>query len=198
MPRQGPGVDRRAWVGLIAGLLVVTGCGTESALGGEPRRTPIPTAARRASPTATPSPPPPTCPASGALLSVGHVDAALGHRAVVIKLTNCHAKPLTLDGYPAVTVLDEHRKSMKVIVTRGTSYMAVDPGPTKLHLKPGASAQSAVSWSNTVEAGLPAAAGTYLSLAKDKQDTRTVWPVVTDIGTTGKITLTAWCLQFPR
>lgn len=130
-------------------------------------------------------------------MSVSEVDAALGHRAVVITLTNCRSEEMTLNGYPEVTVLDARRKPMKVTVKHGTSYMAIDPGPTKLHLRKGQSAMAAVSWSNTVEIGEDKAAGTYLSIARRAHDKPVIWPVVTDIGTTARISLTAWCLKFP-
>jgi hypothetical protein len=194
-------VDRRLWAVLAGALLLVSGCGTESAAGGIPERTPTPTEHAVPAPTPTPrptsTPPPRTCPASGASISVGEVDAALGHRAVVITLTNCRSDVLTVNGYPEVTILDANRRPMKVTVTHGTSYMAIDPGPARLRLRKGESALAAVSWSNTVEIGEAKAAGTYLSIAKDARDKPVVWPVVTDIGTTAKITLTAWCLKFP-
>lgn len=187
----------RRWAGLVAVLLVVGGCGTESAVGGIPERTPTPklTSARHATPT--PTPPPSTCPASGVSLTVGDVDAALGHRAVVITLTNCRSKVMTVNGYPDVTVLDGKRRTMDVTVTRGTSYMAIDPGPTTIQLRKGETAMAAVSWSNTVEIGADKATGTYLSIMSRAHDKPVVWPVVTDIGTTAKLTLTAWCLKFP-
>lgn len=36
----------------------------------------------------------------------------------------------------------------------------------------------------------------YLSVAQGKGAAPVVWPVVTDIGTTGKVELTAWLLKF--
>jgi hypothetical protein len=41
-----------------------------------------------------------------------------------------------------------------------------------------------------------AVSGAYLSVAQGKGAAPVVWPVVTDIGTTGKIELTAWLLKF--
>jgi hypothetical protein len=189
-------MNRRLWVGLAGALLLASGCGTESAVGGIPERTPTPAGHVAPTPRRTPTPPPRTCPTSGASISVGEVDAALGHRAVVIKLTNCRSGVITAHGYPEVAVLDTSRRTMKVTVTHGTSYMAIDPGPAKLRLRKGESALAAVSWSNTVEAGEDEAEGTYLSIARGARDKPVVWPVVTDIGTTAKITLTAWCLTF--
>ncbi len=192
----------RRTAGLLAGLLMLTGCGSDVAASGTTDRSPAPgdLAASPATPTPprkpTPTPPPPTCPSSGASITVGPVEAALGHRAVVIKLTNCRSRILTLNGYPDVAVLDGRRHPIKVNVTHGLSYMAIDPGPTKIHLRKGESALAAVSWSNTVEAGEDKSAGTYLSITSHTNDRPTIWPVDTDLGTTAHLTLTAWCLKF--
>jgi hypothetical protein len=130
-------------------------------------------------------------------ISVGDFDASVGHRAVIAKLTNCRSEPITVTGYPGVTVLDSKRRTMKVTVAHGTSYMAIDPGPTKLRLRKGQTAQAAIAWSSTVEIGGDNETGAYLSVARGAQNPPVVWPVTTDIGTTAKITLTAWCLKFP-
>lgn len=185
---------------MLAVLVVAaSGCGTEVAASPQARptapgpswATPVPVR------TPTPTPPPQKCPPSGAMITVGEVEAALGHRAVVLKLTNCRARTLTLDGYPEVAVLDARRNKLKkVAVAHGSSYMATDPGPARIRLGKGESALAAVSWSNTVEVYGGAVAGTYLSVAQGKGDAPVVWPVVTDIGTTGKVELTAWLLKF--
>lgn len=199
-------MHRRAQVGLLAGLLLLTACGTESAAvttDSRPSLTQLtprplgPTPFTTVHPDPTPAPPRPTCPASGASITVGPVDAALGHRASVVKLTNCRSTPITVDGYPDIAVLDADRRAMNVTISHGTSYMAIDPGPTKLILRKGETALAAVSWSSTVEAGEDKASGTYLAVARGKGQHPVVWPVDTDLGTTAKVTLTAWCRQFP-
>lgn len=182
----------RGWVGLVGALVLLAGCGTEAA-GSEPAGGPTSPKASRPTPTAPPS----TCPASGALITVGPVEPALGHRAVVLKLTNCRTTPITVNGYPAVAVLNARRHTMNVAITHGTSYMARDPGPTQIRLSKGESALAAVSWSNTVEVAEDKASGTYLAVAPRRADRPVIWPVDTDLGTTAKITLTAWCLKFP-
>ena len=189
----------RGWVGLVGGLVLLAGCGTEAA-GSEPGGGPTSPSSRTSAPTVapTPTPPPPTCPASGARITVGPVEPALGHRAVVVKLTNCRTAPITVNGYPDVAVLNARRRTMNVTVAHGTSYMARDPGPTKIRLDKGESALAAVSWSNTVEVAEDKASGTYLAVARHRGERPVVWPVDTDLGTTAKITLTAWCLKFPH
>jgi len=116
---------------------------------------------------------------------------------VVVKLTNCRSTTITVNGYPDVAVLDADRRAMNLTITRGTSYMAIDPGPKKLILGKGETALAAISWSNTVEAGEDKASGTYLAVARGKDEHAVVWPVDTDLGTTAKVTLTAWCRKFP-
>ena len=184
------------WAGSLCGLMVLAGCGTESAgssASGVPTTPAAPTTVR----APTPTPPPPTCPASGASITVGPVEPALGHRAVVVKLTNCRSTPINLNGYPDVAVLNAHRRKMNLTVARGTSYMAIDPGPTRIRLRKGKSALAAVAWSSTVEVAEDKASGTYLAVARRSGDHPVIWPVSTDLGTTAKITLTAWCLKFP-
>jgi hypothetical protein len=131
-------------------------------------------------------------------LTVGPVEAALGHRAVVVRLTNCRSAPITIDGYPNVAVLDAGRRPMKVTVAHGISYMAIDPGPTRIRLTKGESALAAVSWSNTVEVAEDKASGTYLAVARHAGEQPVVWPVDTDLGTTARIIVSAWCLKFPN
>jgi hypothetical protein len=202
-------MHRRARTHRLAVLLLViglplSGCGTEIATTGIPERSPTsggPTAPpppqRTPSTPPSPRPPKPTCPPSGASITVGEVDAALGHRAVVVKLTNCRAQTLTVNGYPDIKVLDAKKLPMQVKVTHGLSYMAIDPGPAKLRLHKGESVLAAASWANIVDAGVDKASGTYLSVAAAAGDHPTIWPVDTDLGTTAKVTLTAWCRKFP-
>ncbi|WP_460649222.1 DUF4232 domain-containing protein [Kribbella endophytica] len=180
---------RTIWV--LAAVLLVSGCGTEVASkGAPPPATPVPTGKATGGPI--PTPPPKVCPASGAQVSVGPVEAALGHRAVVLTVTNCRPKALTLKGYPAVVVLDYWRKPLGTAVAHDSSYMAIDPGPERLKLAKGQTAVSVVAWSNTVAAGSDPEAGQFLKVAASKGDAQAVWPVVTDLGTTGKLEVTAW------
>jgi hypothetical protein len=180
---------RTIWV--LAVVLLVGGCGTEVASqGAPPPATPVPTGEATGGPI--PTPPPKVCPASGAQVSVGPVEAALGHRAVVLTVTNCRATALTLNGYPAVVVLDYWRKPLGTTVAHDSSYMAMDPGPQRLRLGKGQTAVSVVAWSNTVADGSDPQAGQFLKVAASKGDAQAVWPVMTDLGTTGKLEVTAW------
>ncbi|MGW7682818.1 DUF4232 domain-containing protein [Kribbella sp. NPDC054772] len=185
---------RQSWLVLLGALLLLSGCGTDPAATSEPP--PGPRLAPTIAPTPSPTPPPPPCPASGPAIAVGPVEAALGHRAVVLKLTNCRSTPITLDGYPELAVLDARHRTMNVKVTRGSSYMAIDSGATRIVLHKGQTALAAVSWSNTVEVAEDKVSGAYLAITARADDRPVVRPVDTDLGTTGKVTLTAWCLTF--
>lgn len=131
------------------------------------------------------------------MITVGPVDAALGHRAVIVKLTNCHSAPITVNGYPAVIVLDAGRRPMKLTIAHGTSYMAIDPGPSRIRLTHGQSALAVIAWSNTVEVAEDNLTGTYLAIASHTGQPPVIWPVTTDVGTTAKLTLTAWSRKLP-
>ncbi|EMD24526.1 DUF4232 domain-containing protein [Amycolatopsis azurea] len=131
------------------------------------------------------------CLGTGVTVKSGPVEVALGHRAVVLTLTNCGTTPRTLTGYPEVRLLDKKKQPMAVEVEHGTSYMAIDPGVSPQTVQPGGTLLSVVSWSNTVTAGSPEA-GAYVTVAAATGDPEQRITVDTDLGTTGKLTLTAW------
>lgn len=175
-------------------VVLVAGCGTEVASrGAPPPATPVPTGEATGGPI--PTPPPKVCPASGAQVTVGPVEAALGHRAVVLTVTNCRPATLTLDGYPEVAVLDYWRKPLGTTVAHDSSYMAIDPGPKPVRLRKGQTALAVVAWSNTVADGADPQTGQFLKVAARTGESQAVWPVVTDLGTTGKLELTAWARE---
>nr|WP_238354800.1 DUF4232 domain-containing protein [Kribbella sandramycini] len=178
-----------AWVGLA---LILSACGTERATGGESAVVPTPKIIGTPTPVKrTPTRPPATCPASGRSIQVSEVEPALGHRSVAVTLTNCRADDMAVEGYPEIVVLDGERRPMKITVSRGSSYLATDPGPGKIRLKQGKSVEAFVSWSNTTTDGEVRNA-TFLSIARGKQEGPVVWPVELDLGTTGAVKLTAW------
>src|SRR6266511_300982 len=109
----------------FAPLLVVAllaGCGTPP-----PPPVPVPT-----TPSPTYAPPP-----SGLSLSVGQVEAGLGHRASVLTLTNRDAQPRKVTGYPDLKLLAADGSVVEVTVEHGTSYFARDLGPQNLTVQPG-------------------------------------------------------------
>ncbi|WP_081736450.1 DUF4232 domain-containing protein [Amycolatopsis orientalis] len=170
-------------LGLLGGmLLVVAGC----------TASPPPAPAPLTVPTPEPGLVEPAgCLDTGVTVKSGPVEAALGHRAIVLTLTNCGQAPRTLTGYPEVRLLDKEKRPMNVSIEHGGSYMAIDPGVSPQTVQPGGTLLSVVSWSNTVTVGSPEA-GAYVTVAAAKGDPEQRITVDTDLGTTGKLTLTAW------
>ncbi|MEU0627093.1 DUF4232 domain-containing protein [Streptomyces sp. NPDC005989] len=149
-----------------AGFLVPAGEGEPEPTPSDPYRvhadklpTPFPSVSVGASgrPGAQGPAPTPTvpagCPSSGVVVGMGEVEAALGHRAVGLTLTNCGSKPYRVHGYPSVRALDEAGDPLPVPVNPGSSYMGSDPGPKEVVLKPGATVRSLLAWVSTPTGG---------------------------------------------
>ncbi|WP_392669602.1 DUF4232 domain-containing protein [Streptomyces sp. LN785] len=93
------------------------------------------------------------CPSSGVVVDMGEVQAAVGHRAVSLTLTNCGGKPFRVNGYPSVRALDDKGDPLPVPVNPGSSYMGTDPGPKEVMLKPGETLRSLLAWVSTPTGG---------------------------------------------
>ena len=194
---------RRTAAALAIVGLSVAGCSRDTA--GEPTGTTL------AAPTSTTVPPaaPPTsppCPASGAQLTLGVADGAMGLRLLNFVLTNCGTQPYILSGYPEVALLDDDRQPFAVEVLHGpepitpnegycTPSGLFDAGPQPVTLAPGETAHAGMVWRNLttdelddlVNAPLlavtPAAGEAPQELVPDG-------PV--DLGTTGRFGVSAW------
>ncbi|MCX5159428.1 DUF4232 domain-containing protein [Streptomyces sp. NBC_00264] len=149
-----------------AGFLVPAGEGEPEPTPGDPYRvhadklpTPFPSASAGVAdrPGAQGPAPTPTvpagCPSSGVVVDMGEVEAALGHRAVGLSLTNCGSKPYRVTGYPSVRALDEAGDPLPVPVNPGSSYMGTDRGPKEVMLKPGQTVRSLLAWVSTPTGG---------------------------------------------
>lgn len=160
---------------IVAGTLTLSGCAGflvpagEGEAGPSPSRTaaegsrgPTPSpldiasgsAGRPIAPaTPTPAPSATGCPASGLVVDMGPVEAALGHRAVGLTLTNCGSKPARVDGYPSVQAVDEKGDELPVKVNPGSSYFGNDKGPEEVMLAPGKTMRSLLVWVSTPTGG---------------------------------------------
>ncbi|POH73538.1 hypothetical protein CVS27_09150 [Arthrobacter glacialis] len=76
----------------------------------------------------------------------GRVEAALGHRAMTILLTNTSATRCSVEGYPGVKFFADDGAPIPVTLTHGSSYMFSDPGPAPISLAPGATATAMLAW----------------------------------------------------
>ncbi|GAA2238950.1 hypothetical protein GCM10010430_20050 [Kitasatospora cystarginea] len=201
MPLAGTGL-------LLSASLLLTACGTRPATESGPgaaAHAVTPTAARAVALDPAPSDAVPSnspgssvpCPASGVDLRAGEADAAMGLRVLTVELVNCGNRPYALNGYPAVRVLDENREPLDIAVGHGTSDIAVidrfDAGPAPLSLQPGESARFGLVWRNTVTDGNDAPVnGSYLSVTPRPGDPAQSVPAFLDLGTTGKLGISAW------
>ncbi|PNE32250.1 hypothetical protein AF335_19285 [Streptomyces eurocidicus] len=139
--------------------------------------------------------PSPVCPASGMSLVAEEANAAMGLRVMTLKLTNCGGTTRVLNGYPDVRVLDAGRKQLAVEVLHGAADIMTDDrfdaGPVRVALRPGEQAVTGLVWRNTVTDGTPAN-GAYVSLAPSAGADRLTVPSLIDLGTTGKLGVSAW------
>jgi hypothetical protein len=135
----------------------------------------------------------------GPLISLGVTDAAMGLRAVPIRLANCGADPLTVNGYPALRVLDEDHQPIDAKVDNGADSVALVPNlqhpPTAVTLAPGQQAEATVLWKNTVtDSTVVATNGTYFDVApaggQPWQTRKPDGPI--DLGNTGKLGVSPW------
>lgn len=145
-----------------------------------------------------------TCPPEGVLVGTGTGDAAAGLRVIGITLTNCGKGTYRIDGYPAVRSLDEDRAPLDVKVLKGVAEITGpnpewDAPPKSLTLKPGQHATSVLAWRNTYD-NLEHGPVTvkYLEIAPlAGRPAQLIAPHGSglDLGSTGRIGLTAWLLD---
>jgi hypothetical protein len=175
------GVSRIAPL-LVLVLLVGGGAGCES----PPPPVPTPTT----TPSPTYGPPQPT----GLSLSVGQVEAGLGHRASVLTLTNLDTAPRKVTGYPDLKILAGDGSSLDVKVEHGTSYFARDLGPQDLTVQPGEKVVAVLAWSATVTSG-DKRAGAAISVVPVPGEPEQKQPLDTDLGTTDTVTVSSWATE---
>ncbi|MFF0285711.1 DUF4232 domain-containing protein [Streptomyces sp. NPDC005262] len=138
------------------------------------------------------------CPASGVVVDMGEVQAALGHRAVALTLTNCGGKPYRVDGYPSVRVLDDEGEPLPVKVNPGSSYMGTDPGPKEITLKPGRTLHSLLAWVSTATGG-DLIEGDALEIAPAPGLEARTFPLEgSDVRLLDELNMTAWRTASPQ
>ncbi|MEU5422366.1 DUF4232 domain-containing protein [Streptomyces sp. NPDC020667] len=137
------------------------------------------------------------CPSSGLLAQAGEANAAMGLRVLTVELTNCGTDTKTVNGYPDIQILDSDRKPVEVELERGAASVLgqddFDAGPVEVTLAPGGKARARLAWRNTVDdLTKSAVTGAYLSLATAPGSARQNVPETIDLGTTGRLGLSAW------
>ncbi|MFD4997546.1 DUF4232 domain-containing protein [Streptomyces buecherae] len=139
-----------------------------------------------------------SCPASGVRVHADEGSAAMGLRAVSLRLENCGTRVTRLDGYPRLQLLDDdHQPLGGVRILHGGSAIATGTGadgePQPLAVRPGERAYAVLVWRNTVDNGTaePAHAPYVRVRAKPGAAPVMVTPEL-DIGTTGRVGIGPW------
>lgn len=134
------------------------------------------------------------CPASGFAIRAEPPEAAMGLRAMTIVLVNCGTRAYSVNGYPAIRVLDADRQPLAVTVHHGPSITTFDdPGPSPITLAPGDSVSAALFWRNSVtRADVPAAEGRFVEISPAAGEPPQTVPELIDLGTSGRLDVTAW------
>ena len=180
-------------------LILVAACARPGVVPTQPETGRSSAAVGLPSPRATsPVPPKPRC-VDGVEISAGETSAAMGLRAMGIELVNCGTVPYTVNGYPAVRVLDEGRAPLPVAVIHGSAGVATldnfDTPPTRVTAAPGERLAFGLVWRNTVtDTTVDPVNATYLEIVPAPgQVPQTVRPEGRlDLGTTGRLGITAW------
>ncbi|MGN2364227.1 DUF4232 domain-containing protein [Streptomyces luridiscabiei] len=197
----------------------LTGCSGFLVPAGEGERSPTPSATAPGAhadtlppPSAAPAPPAdvpaqgpdpsPTatgeCPASGAVVTMGEVQAVMMSRAVVLTLTNCGTKPYRVVGYPSVQALGEDGERLPVKVNPAGSTFGRDQGPKEVLLDPGLTVRSMLAWVSTKEGGELVMADA-LELAAAPDAGARVYPLEGhDIRYMDEVNVTAWRAELPE
>ncbi|MFD3975532.1 DUF4232 domain-containing protein [Streptomyces cyaneofuscatus] len=206
----------RVWgpASVVVLLTALTGCSGFLVPAGEGEREPTPTARAATPPSVTPPPvadvpaqapsptptptPTGTCPASGAVVTMGEVLTVMMSRAAVLTLTNCGSKPYRVDGYPSVQALGEDGARLAVKVNPAGSQFGRDQGPKALTLKPGGTVRSMLAWVSTQEGGELVMADA-LELAAAPDAGARVQPLEGhDIRYMDELNITAWRAELPE
>lgn len=126
--------SKRTMAAVAAGGLAIAGLSV--ATGGVAGAQQVPAGAPQA----------PVC--QGADLSVGKGDTQAGmhHIGMNIVVTNASQRACSMNGYPRVVLLDEHRKPVHTDDVYGSTYFQDDPGAHRIVLKPGQSSTSNVAY----------------------------------------------------
>ncbi|MEU4619680.1 DUF4232 domain-containing protein [Actinoplanes sp. NPDC023801] len=128
--------------------------------------------------------------------------AAMGLRATGLHLRNCGRKPLTVEGYPALELLDEDRKRLDVRVVQGVREVARidhwEVEPRRETVEPGESLVSVLVWRNLTTDGATIVTGEFLSVAPSGGLPGHTLALHVDAGNTGKVAVAPWIAQRRR
>lgn len=132
------------------------------------------------------------CTPESAMVLSGDVSGATGHRAVRLELMNFSDAPCVIEGYPDVAFGDQNGHLLDVTVERGGSFMAADPGPTRVEIPAGSSAVAYIGWDANSTHGVLVARTVWSAVLAG--ETRGSKPIESDVVEGSTVTITAWAL----
>lgn len=135
------------------------------------------------------------CAGDGVSTVLAGADAATGHRAQQLRITNSSSTACRLGNYPDVAFDDAGGNAMNVLFYRGGSFMTRDPGPAEVVLQPGESATAMLGW-NAAPAGATTPGTILIAPYAGAERTRlrvgAEPPAALDIVDGGAVAITAW------
>ncbi|MDR6868479.1 hypothetical protein J2Y69_003098 [Microbacterium resistens] len=133
------------------------------------------------------------CTSERAMVLSGDVDGATGHRGLRLELMNFSDAPCVIEGYPDIAFGDQNDHLLAVTVERGSSFMATDPGATRVEIPAHASAVAYVGWdANSTQGALVARTFWVSALAGETRGSK---PIDSDVISGSTVKVTAWELS---
>lgn len=132
------------------------------------------------------------CTPERAMVLIGDVSGATGHRGLRLELMNFSDTPCTIDGYPDVAFGDQNDHLLDVTVERGGSFMAPDPGQALIEIPAGSSAVAYLGWDANSTQGALVARTVWAAVLEG--EVRGSKPIESDVVEGATVSVTAWAL----
>jgi hypothetical protein len=132
------------------------------------------------------------CTPEHAMVLIGDVDGATGHRGLRLELMNFSEEPCVIEGYPDIAFGDQNAHLLDVTIERGSSFMAADPGATAIEIPAGNSAVAYIGWDANSTHGQLVAQTLWAAVLAG--ETRGSKPITSDVIGGSTVTITAWAL----
>jgi len=133
------------------------------------------------------------CTSEQSALLLGEQDAATGHRVQSIRIMNFSDAPCMVEGYPDIAFADQNGHDLGVVIERGSSFMAQDPGAQPVEIPAGGQAITYIAWD--AQSTQNALVALTLYAAQVAGDERGSWPVDFDVTQGSTVEITAWQLD---
>lgn len=132
------------------------------------------------------------CTPERAMVLIGDVSGATGHRGLRLELMNFSDAPCVIEGYPDVAFGDQNGHLLDVAIEQGGSFMAPDPGPALIEVPAGSSAVAYLGWDANSTHGVLVAQTVWAAVLEG--ETRGSKPIESDVIEGSTVSVTAWAL----